>query len=288
MESKTNYFIVGLSVLLLAAGLIIAGLWLSVGFDQKKYATYTVYMRETVSGLNDESPVKYNGVKVGYIDKIELNAINPQQVRLQIKVEEATPITTSTEATLVAQGITGTTYLGLSATSSSITPLEKTPGELYPVIPYRPSFFNQLEKDIRTTTKAINRIFDKENARHIASTIANLKKTSDIIERNNQNINKSLEELPQLISALKISVREFSSMSHDISAAGAQVSDAMRAGRNSIDKISQQAIPPAVILLRRLNLIAANLEQVSAEIRQNPAVIIRGSAPPKLGPGEKR
>ena len=77
-------------------------------------------------------------------------------------------------------------------------------------------------------------------------------------------------------------------MSHDISAAGAQVSDAMRAGRNSIDKISQQAIPPAVILLRRLNLIAANLEQVSAEIRQNPAVIIRGSAPPKPGPGEKR
>ncbi len=287
MESKTNYFIVGLSVLLLAAGLLIASLWLSTGFNQKKYATYTVYMREAVSGLNEESPVKYNGVKVGYIDKIDLNTIDPQQVRLQIKVEEGTPITTNTEATLIAQGITGTTYLGLSATSSTFTPLQKTAGEPYPVIPYRPSFFNQLEKDIRKTTVAINRVFDKENARQIASTLANLEKTSAVIERNNQNINKSLQELPQLIRVLKNTAREFSLMSHDISAAGLQVSDAMRAGRNSIDKISQQAIPPAVVLLRRLNLIAANLEQVSAEMRQNPAIMIRGSAPQKPGPGEK-
>ena len=76
-------------------------------------------------------------------------------------------------------------------------------------------------------------------------------------------------------------------MSHDISAAGFQLADTMRAGRNSIDKISQQAIPPAVVLLHRLNLIAANLEKVSEEMRQNPAVILRGSAPPKPGPGEQ-
>ena len=109
-----------------------------------------------------------------------------------------------------------------------------------------------------------------------------------MIEQNNTNINKSLQELPVLINALKDSVIKFNKTSDDISVAGVLVSETMRAGRNSIDKISQQAIPPAVVLLRRLNLIAANLEQVSAEMRQNPAIIIRGSAPPKPGPGEKR
>lgn len=286
MESKTNYFIVGSAVLLLTAGLIIAALWLSVGFNEKTYTTYTVYMRETVSGLNNESPVKYNGVKVGLITNIELNKADPQEVKLQVDVEEGTPITISTQATLVSQGITGTTYLGLASTSSSTTPLVKKPGELYPVIPYKPSFFNQLEKSITELTAGINRIFDKENSKNVKQSLANIHNISDIIVKNNNNLDQTLQSLPKLVDELKKSVVQFNIMSHDISAAGLQLSETMHAGRNVIDRISQQAIPPTVLMLRRLDLITANLEKVSAQMRQNPAVIIRGSAPPATGPGE--
>lgn len=286
MEAKTNYFIVGLMVLILATGLLVSALWLSSSFDKKKYYTYTVYMSEPVSGLTNESAVKYNGVKVGFIDQIELNKNDPQRVKLQIRVEEGTPITANTQATLVSQGITGTTYLGLSTSSSSFAPLPKTPNEPYPVIPYKPSFFYLLEKNVTEVTAGINRVFDKENSVYIKKSLENIQKISSVIEQNNANLNKSLKELPQLVDELKNSARQFTAMSHDISSAGHQLSDTMRAGRNSIDKISQQAIPPAVLLLRRLNLIAANLEKVSAEMRQNPAVIIRGSASPKPGPGE--
>ncbi len=288
MEAKTNYFFTGLMVLILATGLLVAYLWLSVGFDQKKYNTYTVYMHEAISGLSDESPVKYNGVKVGYISNIQLNNQDPQQVKLQIKVEAGTPITTSTTATLIMQGITGTTYLGLSASSSSFTPLTKTPGDPYPVIPYKASFFNQLEENVAEVTEGFNRLFDKENSRNIKKTLASLQKISETIEQNSTNLNKSLKELPQLITDLRNTTRQFNTASTHISEAGLAVSNTMRAGRNSIDKISQQAIPPAVLLLRRLDLIAANLEKVSADMRQNPAVIIRGSAAPKPGPGERR
>lgn len=286
MESKTNYFIVGLTVLVLAAGLLIAGLWLSVGFSNKEYATYIVYMREAVSGLNTDSPVKYNGVTVGYINHITLNRANPQQVQLELKVEKGTPITTSTQATLIAQGITGATFLGLSAQTSSVKPLQKKPNEPYPVIPYKPSFFNQLEHSFNDISVEINRVFNKNNAKHITKTLENLEKISDVIAHNNDYINQSLHDLPLLISDLKKGVGEFRSMSREIATAGAQVSDTMRAGRNSIDKISQQAIPPAVVLLHQLNAIADNLEQVSSEMRQNPAVIIRGIAPLNPGPGE--
>ncbi len=288
MESKTNYFVVGLSVLILATGLLIASLWLSTGFNNKQYHLYTVYMSEPVSGLTNESPVKFNGVKVGIIDQIELNKNDPQRVKLQIQVEEGTPINANTLATLISQGITGTTYLGLSSSSLTSTPLPKTPGEPYPVIPYKPSFFFLLEKNVTEVTTEIKRVFDEENAKNIKKTIESLQKISAMIEKNNENLNKSLEDLPALITEIKNSAHEFKKMSHDISAAGFQLAATMRAGRNSIDKISQQAIPPAVVLLRRLNSIAANLEKVSNEMRQNPAIIIRGSAAPKLGPGEQR
>jgi phospholipid/cholesterol/gamma-HCH transport system substrate-binding protein len=287
LEAKTNYTIVGLAVLFLASSLLAAALWLSIGFDQKKYCLYTVYVHEPISGLSEDSVVKFNGVKVGFVNKIELSQLDPQAVKILLKIEENTPITTSTRATLITQGITGTTYLGLSATSSTFVPLQKTPGEPYPVIPYQASFFNLLEKNMTDISVGLKRVLSKKNAENLKKSLSNLQKITDIFADNNENLQKSLRDLPKLIAEFKVSAHEFGSMANDVAKAGRQVSSTMQAGRNSIDKISQQAIPPTVLLLRRLELIAANLEKTSAEMRQNPAVIIRGSAPPKPGPGER-
>jgi phospholipid/cholesterol/gamma-HCH transport system substrate-binding protein len=146
LETKSHYKLIGLAVLLLTAGLIATALWLSVGFDQKSYHKYIIYITEPVSGLNDDAPVKYNGVRVGFIEDISLSVSDPQTVKIVVSIADDVPITQSTEASLVSQGITGTTYLGLIATSNDLTPLTKPANERYPVIPYKPSFFYLLEK----------------------------------------------------------------------------------------------------------------------------------------------
>lgn len=265
MESKVNYTIVGLTVIILTAGLIAAGLWLSIGFERKKYNNYIVYMYESVSGLSEESPVKYNGVRVGQVIKVELSKVDPQQTKITIQVEQGTPITTSTTATLITQGITGTTSLGLSPSSSTFIPLQRTPGEPYPVIPSKPSFFNQLEKNIHEISEGFKNILTKENSR---------------------NLKQALIELPKVLNDLQGATKKFNSLAESMSTAGEQVTSTMKAGKEGIDLISNQTIPPAITLLRRLDSIAANLEKVSAQMRQNPAVIIRGSAMPSPGPGE--
>ncbi len=279
LEPKTNYTVVGLTVLLLIVGLVLAGLWLSIGFDKSNYNFYTVYMSESVSGLTEESLVKFNGVKVGFVDHIELNPVNPQQVKLRLKIEEGTPITHSTRATLITQGITGTTYLGLSAISSSLLPLQKKPGEPYPVIPTKPSFFNELEQTIHEVSEGFKRVVSKENAENLRKSLISLERITRVIARNDANINKTLREFPKL-------VQNFTVMTQDLSEAGKYVSSTMKAGKVGINKISQQTLPPIILLLRKLDLISSNLEKVSAQIRQNPAVILRGSTTPKLGPGE--
>jgi phospholipid/cholesterol/gamma-HCH transport system substrate-binding protein len=275
-------------VLILGAALLSASLWLSVGFDRKKYKTYLTYIDEPVSGLTEESPIKYNGVRVGIVNSIELNDKNPQEVILVLRIEDDVPITESTEATLISQGITGTTYLGLSASSPSLVLLKKGLNAPYPVIPSKPSFFYQLEKNVNDLTTDIKRIFNQENAENFQHILHNFDELSSVFADNNHNISESLEELPKLIKGLKVSAEKFDVMAHDVSVSGRQFTKTMKAGKNSIDHISQQTLPPAVILMRRLNDIAANFEKMSAEMRQNPAVIVRGSAPPKLGPGESR
>lgn len=297
----------GVVVLLLTAGLLSAALWLSVGFNQKTYSNYTVYLKEAASGLTLDSPVKYNGVQVGFVKTIKLNKNDPRQVEIVLSIEQGTPITTSTSATLISQGITGVTYMGLSAGSSDLTPLEKMPGEPYPVIPAKPSLFNQLDSILKEVSENVNKvteqahlIFNEENAQHIQKTLANMEQVTDVIAKNNKYINRSLKsadvflvnvskaskDFPQLIKELKVGASKFNVMAEDVSRAGKSLSKTMDAGKNTIDKISQQTIPPAVILLRRLNAISANLEKVSSEMRQNPSVVIRGTVPPKSGPGE--
>ena len=92
------------------------------------------------------------------------------------------------------------------------------------------------------------------------------------------------KDLPEVIKELKISINK---LTQEIGDAGQSVSQTMKAGKLTINKINQQALPPVITLLNRLNNIAANLEKVSKELRHNPSVIIRGTKPAKLGPGEK-
>ncbi|TAL61552.1 MAG: MCE family protein [Legionella sp.] len=293
MESKTNYTIVGITVLALVAALLSTALWLSVGFNQKLYSTYIVYLHEAASGLSEDSPVKFNGVQVGMVKAIKLNKNDPRQVEIWLNIQEGTPITNSTFATLISQGITGVTYVGLSASSSDLTPLKQMPGEPFPVIPAKPSLFNQLDTVLKEVSENINKVtnqasmvFNEENSENFKKSLANIEEVSEVMAKNSKNINLFMvntanmsKDFPEIVKQLKIGVNK-------LSEAGNSISVTMGSGKTAIDKLSQQTIPPATQLLRRLNNIAANLEKVSNEMRQNPSVVIRGTTPPKPGPGE--
>ncbi len=293
MESKTNYTIVGIIVLVLTAGLLSAALWLSVGFNQKTYQTYTVYLHEAASGLSEDSAVKYNGVQVGFVKAIKLNKTDPRQVEILLNIEEGTPVTTSTSATLISQGITGVAYVGLSAGSSDLTPLQKMPGEPYPVIPAKPSLFNQLDAILKEVAENVSKVsqqaqlvFNEENSKYLRNTLSNLDQVSSVFAKNTENLNKSLKSAEVFLANMSKVSKDFPAVVNEFKIAGQNISGTMESGKTAIDKISLQTIPPAVTLLRKLNAIAANLEEVSKEMRVNPSVVIRGSKPPKPGPGE--
>ena len=284
MEAKTNYTIVGLAVLILSAALLASMLWLSVGFDKKKYNIYAVYIREAVSGLSLDSPVKYNGVQVGAVYKISLSRVDPQQVVILLNIEEGTPITTSTRATLISQGITGVTYIGLSADSPDLTPLTKLPEEPYPIIPSKPSLLNQIDKTIKEVSENVNSlghkiqtVFDEENSENLKKSLINLQKFTQVVAEHNKNIGQTLRNSDELSHNLAEASRDLKvnidKLTQEVTFASQSVSLTMQAGRT---------------VLQKINNIAANLEQVSSQMRPNPSVIIRGPVPHAPGPGEHK
>lgn len=279
MESSAHYRTVGLIVILLLAGLVTTGLWLSVGFSRAGYTYYAIYMTEPVSGLTKDSLVKYNGVKVGVIKSIELNKFKPQIVRLVIAVENTTPITPYTYATIISQGITGGTYLGLASDNKNLKSLRKVAGEPYLVISTKPSFYHELETTVKKLSEGFTDLFNPTNIQNLNQTIASLRKLSDTLGSNNQNIDKSLKELPNVIN-------KFSKMTETMASASKKVEETMQSGKESFDKINRQAIPPTVLFLRRLDAIGSNIEQLTEQLKQNPSIMLRGTTPPPKGPGE--
>lgn len=273
MESKVNYAIVGAFVVTLIAAITFAIIWLSAGFNNKEYNTYRSYINESVTGLSIDSPVKYSGVDVGLVKEIKLSNNNPQLVEILMDIEEGTPITKSTVATLTSQGLTGVAYIDLKTKGNDLSPLVKLPGQKYPVIPSFPSLFSRLDTSVSLLINNMNSISDdlrnvlnKQNQKAFSDSLANINTLS-------RNLANDSVQLHTIIVNTSQASNEFPML--------------IQTSNNAVKSFSNQTVPAANQLLSTLNATANNLLSASDQIKQNPAVIIRGKTNPPLGPGER-
>ena len=293
MEFKAHYTIVGAFVVVFTTAAIALGLWLSVGFQLKPYEIYEVFMNEAVSGLSEQAPVKFNGVQVGRVRSIRLNILNPQQVRLLLDIEEGTPITVSTVATLRSQGITGIAYIGLSAERAHAEPLHTLSGQRYPVIAAAPSLLFQLDTTFRDLTKNINGVavairkaLSPENRVVFTQILANTNQFLQILAQNKNNLQVILTQFAKASQTLPLLVKTSQNTVQSLKHASDATADAMQAGGQAFDQVSAQTLPEASHLIEQLEALATHLEALSETLEEDPSLVIRGSKAPKLGPGE--
>ena len=170
MQSKVNYALVGVFVILLGAFLLGVVFWLTVGGESKTYDRYRVYFHESVAGLNLKATVRYRGVQVGQVQAIELDPANPDQVDVVLGIERGTPIRRDTIATLSTRGLTGVASVELSGGRVQSPPLEQETGQDLPVIQAGPSLvarlddaFNNILTNVNSLSSRLERLLGDEN-----------------------------------------------------------------------------------------------------------------------------
>ncbi len=308
MDSKVNYTVVGLFIVILGTALVIALLWLTTLKHDQVYKTYLIYLHEEVSGLSEQSSVRYNGVKVGYVSHLELNPSDPQQVKVTVKIVAGTPVTTSTIAVLTAQGITGIDYIGLKALTPDAPALQIKPGERYPVIPSEPSLLVKLSASLEEVTqsvtklsKNIEKVFDKKNRTLLTESLTNIQTTTAALAKNSENISQTLQsarvlmengaeaskQLPSVLTNLNTTLDAITGVANTFTSTGNSVTKTMETTRATIQNVSQQLMPATQQLILRLNGVATNIQQFSSQLNRNPSMLIRGKTQPALGPGER-
>ncbi len=293
MENKVNLAAVGAFVLLLGAALIAGVLWLSSGKSYRKaYDTYVVYMTESVSGLSVDAPVRYRGVEVGAVRRIALAPGNVEQVELMLDIERGTPVKRDTVAVLRTQGLTGIGHIELSGGSRASPPLERQPDDPYPVIRAGPSLMVRLDaalsallQNVNRSSESFNALLDEDNRRSLAKTLAHLEvlsrtlaKRAQAIDSGMANAAKTMEntarltaELPQLVERVRRSAEAFERMSNEAARAGSSAAGTLDGAQS---------------LVAELRELTASLKRFSAELEDDPAVLLRGKPLAKPGPGE--
>lgn len=145
METRAGYVIVGLFVVALfvaaVGGAILLG---DIQLDQKT-RPFRIDFSGSVAGLNEGSSVRYRGVPVGSVSRIQINPDNVEQIDVIIEVDSTVPIKADMVAVLEAQGLTGIGYIEIQGGSQAAADLVSTDDDI-PVLRSRPSSLQQVFK----------------------------------------------------------------------------------------------------------------------------------------------
>ncbi|MBF6987773.1 MULTISPECIES: MlaD family protein [Cupriavidus] len=306
MENKSHAFLAGVFTIGLAVLVLFALFWFSS--DHAVRVPYDLITRSTVNGLGPQADVKYRGLAVGKVESIKFDPQVPGQIIVRISVNQDTPITRTTYATLGFQGVTGIAYVQLDDTAAhagaDASPPLRTSPKAVARIAMRPGFFEELEKrgdslltQTETLMASLTDMFQTANRNELMAAIRSVRKTAEDysklsdalapaanrLPRVAENLNATLESTRRLTQELASPngtvLRTVDSVGHDLQGAAASV-------QTAAGNFSQETLPQLNGLARDARQTARSFERAAGQFNDSPTSVLFGAPAPVPGPGE--
>jgi len=163
METKGNYFLIGLFVLAGVAATFSFVIWLMRGDINRVYDYYDVFFEGSVAGLAIGGDVRYRGIKVGSIANIAIDPERPDKAGVTVEIDHAVPLREGDIATLELQGITGIAYIDISGATADSVVIEGGTPEQRTVIPSKPSNIEALFSGAPQMIAKANSLLERVN-----------------------------------------------------------------------------------------------------------------------------
>jgi phospholipid/cholesterol/gamma-HCH transport system substrate-binding protein len=150
-----------------------------------------------VSGLLTGAAVLFNGIRVGEVTALDLDAKNSNQVFATIAVATSTPISADTKAGLEFQGLTGVPVVTLQGGS---LPLDRSHPNGPVLLIADPLAGQSMTTAARDALRRLDSILS-DNAEPLRSTIANLNIFSAALARNSDRLDGIVKGIERLTGA---------------------------------------------------------------------------------------
>jgi len=307
MDTRINFFKIGMFIVISTILLLATVFWLGkYGFEQNKFDKYRIYFKESISGLNIGSPIKFKGYEVGNVDEIKINSDNSEEIELNVLIKKGIPIKEDSYAILGNLGITGLKYVELKGGTNDSKILVQNKNGIT-IIPSKQSFLVSLEDSTKDITKELGliltqfkKVLNDENINNLSKILVNTKNSMANIEDMSLYLNKKQNSLDELLkninsfvetstssfenvndsaSSVKSSALEFQKLSQ-------KVLEAMENGSFDLKELSQESFDKLNIVLDSLEDRLEESQKLIDNLNQSPSDLIFKHRNIKYGPGE--
>ena len=300
MDTKINFFKIGLFVITLIISLLILVFWLGkYGFEKKKFDEYSIYFQESVAGLNIGSSIKYKGFDVGSVSEIKLNPSNSEEIQVDINIKKGTPIKEDNYAFLGNLGITGLKYIELKGGSNNSKLLEPNEHGLKVIKSETSTLTNLVDSTTDITNELtivlgqIKKLLNDENIKNISTTLVKTQNSMANIEQFSLylvNNEKKLDELLKNISVLaKNGNQSFDSIeksANSFKALSTELLAEVKKGNFDMRDLSKESFDKLNKVLNSLDGTLLQTQNLIDNLNQSPSDVLFKQKNIKNGPGE--
>ncbi|MDQ8021177.1 MAG: MlaD family protein [Moraxellaceae bacterium] len=306
MENRAYALIVGTVTLLLGLALVAVLWWMSTGGGNT--VEYIVESPRSISGINRQAVVRFRGIRVGKVSRIELDRSRAGHVLVHIEVQDDTPVTKATRARVGYQGISGLGHIQLEDDGSDPQPLVAEDGKP-PRIALQSNVVEQLTESgqdivakLRTATDRLNQVLSADNVDRITQSLDNLARSSAHVERtlaqtpaliadlrrfssaqNAEQLQATLSNLRQLSQQLPQAIESWNRALGRVEAAGGRID---RLGGELQQNLSSETLPRVNDLVEDLQTTSSRLNSLIEELERSPQMLVVGREATPPGPGE--
>ena len=300
MDTKINFFKIGLFVIALVTSLLILIFWLGkFGFEKKKFDEYSIYFQESVSGLNIGSSIKYKGFEVGNVSEIKLNPNNSEEIQIDIVIKKGTPIKEDNYAVLGNVGITGLKYIELKGGSNDSKLLHSDQNG-FRIISSKQSDLSTLVDSTTDLTNQLTQVLGQlkklladENIKTISEILGKTQNSMTNVEQFSLylvNNEKKIDELIKNINILaKNGNKSFESIDKSADSfkeLSSEILLEIRKGSFDIKDMSKESFDKLNNVLNSLDLTLLQTQTLIDNLNQSPSDILFKQKNIKNGPGE--
>ncbi|MFW2591490.1 MlaD family protein [Aliarcobacter butzleri] len=301
MDTKINFFKIGLFVSSLFTLLVIFIFWLGkYGLEDKKYDDYSIFFSESVSGLNIGSSIKFMGFEVGTVKDIKINPFNSEEILIDIQIQKGTPIKEDNFAILGNLGITGLKYIELKGGSNNSKLLGENQYGMK-VIKSKTSALTTFVDSTEDITKEITillgqmkKVLNDENISNFSSLLSKSEKSMENIEQFSAYLVKNEKKIDELINSMK----NFANTGHSSFASVKTSADSFKElttkikeefdkGTFDLKGMSSESFENLNSLLKNLENNLNLTQDLINNINESPSDLLLKQKNIKYGPGEK-
>ncbi|MCT7583898.1 MlaD family protein [Aliarcobacter butzleri] len=301
MDTKINFFKIGLFVSSLFTLLVIFIFWLGkYGLEDKKYDDYSIFFSESVSGLNIGSSIKFMGFEVGTVKDIKINPFNSEEILIDIQIQKGTPIKEDNFAILGNLGITGLKYIELKGGSNNSKLLGENQYGMK-VIKSKTSALTTFVDSTEDITKEITillgqmkKVLNDENISNFSSLLSKTEKSMENIEQFSAYLVKNEKKIDELINSMKNFANTGNSSFASVKTSADSFKELTTKIKEEFDKGTFDLKGMSSESFENLNSLLKNLENnlnltqdLINNINESPSDLLLKQKNIKYGPGEK-